>query len=113
MGRGPHAGSRASSATAGNGVVAAWLFHLRGVDLAGRPIEVSDPRVDELRRLAATGGDDPRPLLGMRSVFGSLGDDPELVAQIGSALHALARSGLHAAVRACRSSAASVEVVAA
>jgi len=94
-------------------VVAAWLFYLRGADLAGRPIEMSDPRAEELRALAVAGGDDPRPLLGMRTVFGSLVDDRELVGQIGSALRALSRSGLEAAVDACRSSVAPDQAVAA
>jgi fructuronate reductase/mannitol 2-dehydrogenase len=78
--------------------VAAWLLYLRGADLAGRPIEVVDPRADELCGLAREGGDDPRILLGERSVFGSLGDDSEVVAEIAGALRVLRRYGLAAAV---------------
>jgi mannitol-1-phosphate/altronate dehydrogenase len=81
--------------------VAAWLLYLRGADLAGRPIEVSDPRADELCALAADGGDDPRVLLAIRSVFGQLGDDAELVAEIADVLGVLSRHGLRAAVAAC------------
>ena len=77
--------------------LAAWLQYLRGADLAGRPIEVVDPRADELSRSARQGDDDPRPLLGLRSVFGSLGDDAQLVAEIGDALRVLSSAGLQAA----------------
>jgi fructuronate reductase/mannitol 2-dehydrogenase len=80
--------------------VAAWLLYLRGADLAGQPIEVVDPRADELCGLARQGGDDPRVLLGLRSVFGSLRDDPQLVAEIGDALRVLSHYGLEAAVEA-------------
>jgi len=83
--------------------VAAWLLYLRGADLAGRPLEVVDPRADALCGLAREGGDDPRVLLGLRSVFGSLGDDPQLVAELGDALGVLSRYGLEAAVEACGS----------
>jgi fructuronate reductase/mannitol 2-dehydrogenase len=81
--------------------VAAWLLYLRGADLTGRPIQVVDPRADQLRELASFGGNDPRPLLGLRSVFGSMGDDAELVAEIGGALGDLSRYGIEAALRAC------------
>jgi fructuronate reductase/mannitol 2-dehydrogenase len=83
--------------------VAAWLLYLRGADLAGRPIEVVDPRADELCGLAREGGDDPRVLLELRGVFGSLGDDPQMVAEIGEALRVLSSYGLEAAVQACGS----------
>ena len=87
-------------------VLAAWLLYLRGADLAGRPVEVVDPRGDELCGLARTGGDDPRVLLGQRSVFGSLGDDRQLVAEVGDALRVLSRHGLEAAVATWSSGAA-------
>jgi mannitol-1-phosphate/altronate dehydrogenase len=83
--------------------VAAWLLYLRGTDLAGRPIEVVDPQAGKLRELATLGGDDPRALLRLRSVFGSLGDDRVLVAEIGDALGFLARYGMEAAVQATAS----------
>jgi fructuronate reductase/mannitol 2-dehydrogenase len=88
--------------------VAAWLLYLRGADLAGRPIEVVDPRADQLRALAISGGDDPRALLGLRTIFGSLGDDRVLVAEIGDALGFLSRYGMAAAVEACAFTAGAV-----
>ncbi len=80
--------------------VAAWMRCLRGADLSGQPIEVQDPRAEALQALARRGGDDPRPLLGMRSVFGRLGDDQALVAELALALATLSRGGLDAAVAA-------------
>ncbi|MPQ98970.1 mannitol dehydrogenase family protein [Modestobacter sp. I12A-02628] len=81
--------------------VAAWLRYLRGTDLQGRPLQVQDAHAERLGELARQGGDDPRPLLGERSVFGRLGDDEELVAEIGETLAALSRDGVAATVAAC------------
>ena len=81
--------------------VAAWMRYLRGADLAGRPIEVQDARAEALQALARRGGDDPRPLLGMRSVFGRLGDHEDLVGELALALATLSQEGLDAAVAAC------------
>ncbi|WP_246078930.1 mannitol dehydrogenase family protein [Modestobacter excelsi] len=88
--------------------VAAWLLYLRGADLAGRPIDVVDPGAGELCRRAREGGDDPRVLLGLRSVFGSLGDDPPLVAELAAALRVLSHHGLAVAVEACGSTVGTV-----
>jgi fructuronate reductase/mannitol 2-dehydrogenase len=45
--------------------------------------------------------DDPRPLLGARSVFGGLGDHPALVAELREALRVLSQQGLPAALARC------------
>ncbi|MDQ1730102.1 MAG: mannitol 2-dehydrogenase, partial [Pseudonocardiales bacterium] len=55
--------------------LAAWIRYLRGYDLQGKPIVIEDQRGSELRTLALTGLADPRPLLNVRDVFGSLVDD--------------------------------------
>ncbi|WP_250037132.1 mannitol dehydrogenase family protein [Paractinoplanes maris] len=78
--------------------VAAWFCYLRGYDLNGSPLEVRDRLADELRALARAGGTDPRPLLARSGLFGALGDDPELVAAIGCALHDLEMYGPAATV---------------
>jgi fructuronate reductase/mannitol 2-dehydrogenase len=78
--------------------VAGWCRYLQGTDLAGNELVVVDERAAELRRLARAGGTDPRPLLGVRSVFGDLGDDPAFVDAVGLALHQLERDGVRAAL---------------
>ena len=82
--------------------VAAWMRYLRGTDLAGRPVQVQDARADRLQALAHEGGDDPRPLLSERSLFGGLGDDPRVVAELRRALLTLSRHGVETALRADR-----------
>ena len=80
--------------------VAAWFRYLQGTDDDGRPIVVDDPRGEDLQALARAGGDDPRPLLAERSVFGDLGDRPELVAELSAALARLGRDGARATMAA-------------
>ena len=73
--------------------VAAWFRFLRD---AGPGAE-RDP---ELRALGARTGLDPRPLLGVRAVFGDLGDHPSFVTALAAALADLERDGVREAVRA-------------
>jgi fructuronate reductase/mannitol 2-dehydrogenase len=80
--------------------VAGWCRYLRGTDGKGRPLRLEDSRAVELQALALAGGIDPRPLLGVRAVFGDLGDDPVLVAEIAGALERLDRLGARATVAA-------------
>ena len=82
-------------------VVAAWFRWLRGTDLAGRPVEVSDPKADALQALARVGGDDPRLLLGARSVLGGLRDDGPLVEELARLLRLLSTEGVEAAALTC------------
>ncbi len=58
--------------------VAGWCRYLRGYDLHGNHIDINDARLDLLQPLALR-GNDPRPLLGERTIFGHLGDDPTFV----------------------------------
>jgi mannitol 2-dehydrogenase len=78
--------------------VAGWCRYLQGVDLHGREVAVHDERADELQALARAGGTDPRPLLGMRSVFGDLGDDPVFVQALAKALRSIEKRGVRLAV---------------
>ena len=59
--------------------LAAWLRRVRGEDEAGAPLPVVHPQADKLAALAREGGPDPRPLLGLRTLFGDLGERPRLV----------------------------------
>jgi fructuronate reductase/mannitol 2-dehydrogenase len=76
--------------------VAGWFRYLRGVDLAGQPIEVEDEHAERLTQLARAAGSDPWPLLAERSLFGDLADDPRLVEALASALQRLDRDGVRA-----------------
>jgi fructuronate reductase/mannitol 2-dehydrogenase len=81
--------------------VAGWIAYLRGEDDEGRTIEVQDARREELREfLPAERPGDPRPLLGVRSLFGDLGEDEAFVAAVERDLGRIARDGTRAAVRA-------------
>jgi fructuronate reductase/mannitol 2-dehydrogenase len=75
---------------------AGWLRYLRGTDEQGNEIVLQDERADELRRLANAGQADPRPLLGVRRVFGDLGDNEAWVAELGAALRDLDARGARA-----------------
>ena len=67
--------------------LAGWFRYLLGVDERGTRIEIEDARAHELRVLAAAGRENPRPLLGLRVVFGDLGQDEAFVAELEGALH--------------------------
>jgi mannitol-1-phosphate/altronate dehydrogenase len=82
--------------------LAGWLRYLRGTDLTGRPLAVVDPEGDALQALAKRGLDDPRPVLGVRSIFGDLVDDRPLVAELEEVLRTLSAEGLDAALQVCR-----------
>jgi mannitol-1-phosphate/altronate dehydrogenase len=78
--------------------VAGWVRYLRGTDPEGRRIEIDDPRAELLQALALDGGTDPRPLLGVRSIFGDLGSFPDFVGELGRALEQLDRHGVRATI---------------
>jgi fructuronate reductase/mannitol 2-dehydrogenase len=80
--------------------LAAWLRRVRGEDEQGRPIEVRHPLADLLRQKAIDGGPDPRPLLGITSLFGEVGADPRLVAPTARWLGSLYVSGAKATLAA-------------
>ncbi len=76
--------------------LAAWLRRVRGEDERGGAIEVRHPMAALLREKAIAGGPDPRPLLGIRALFGELGDDPRLVEPVSEWLGMLYRQGIQA-----------------
>ncbi len=73
--------------------VAGWCRYLRGYDLTGEPFEIKDARKDVLQPLAVSRGTDPRPLLGERDIFGPLGDDPEFVRTLETAIRDIEEYG--------------------
>ena len=78
----------------------AWFRYLRGTDETGTPLLVDDPHAEQLQALARAGGTDPRPLLGLRSLFGPLGDDAGFVDELQQALEQLERDGVRASLAA-------------
>jgi mannitol 2-dehydrogenase len=83
--------------------VAAWIQYLRGTDLSGRPVDVADARADELKPLAERAASEgSRALLQVRDIFGSLGDDEEVVQQVSDSIHLMGQDGFVAAFQAAR-----------
>lgn len=68
--------------------LAAWLRRVRG---DGE--KVVHPLAEELRAKAIEGGPDPRPLLGITTLFGDLGQNPRLIDAVGRHLAALYARG--------------------
>jgi mannitol 2-dehydrogenase len=79
-------------------VVAAFIRYLRGVDEQGQAIALNDARADELQRLAQASPGDPRPILGVRRVFGDLIEHATWVAEVTAALSTLDQHGARAAI---------------
>ncbi len=79
--------------------VAALMRCLQGRDHAGEAITLEDPRADRLQQAAREGGTDPRPLMAQHDVFGLLGSDVHLQAELEAALVALEDGPLEAAAR--------------
>ncbi len=76
--------------------LAAWLRRVRGEDERGAEIAVRHPMAALLREKAWEGGPDPRPLLGLRPLFGELGADARLVTPVGEWLAMLYGDGIEA-----------------
>ena len=64
--------------------LAAWMRRVRGVDEQGQPIEVRHPLAGLLAEKAVEGNGDPKPLLSIDQLFGSIGHDPRLIAAVGN-----------------------------
>jgi mannitol 2-dehydrogenase len=81
--------------------LAAWVRYLTGFDCAGRPIEVEDAMWQRLRPLARSAAVDPRPLLEVREVFGTLADHAGFVDRLSAAIRLLDDRGPVVATEAC------------
>lgn len=78
--------------------LAGWLRYLGGADDLGKQITIQDPRAQELQALASAGRDDPRPVLGLRDLFGDLVEREAFVAELQTALRSLHEQGARATV---------------
>jgi len=78
--------------------LAAWLRRVRGEDEQGGRIDVRHPLAEQLRERAIEGRADPRPLLGLASLFGDLGTDPGVIEPVGRWLRSLYEHGSRATI---------------
>jgi mannitol 2-dehydrogenase len=74
--------------------VAAWMRYVRGYDLQGRPVTIDDPRAQQLTMVAKLGQSNPRLLLELRDIFGTLSDDTEFATYVGDALRDIDECGV-------------------
>jgi mannitol 2-dehydrogenase len=79
-------------------VVAGWARYAEGVDEQGEPIKVVDRLADQLQALAARQQDEPLAFVGLRELFGDLGEDPVFTAAFQEALESLHERGARATV---------------
>jgi mannitol-1-phosphate/altronate dehydrogenase len=78
--------------------LAAWMRRMAGVDDEGRPLTVVHPQADLLRARAVEGGANPRPLLGIRSLFGDLCEHERFVVDLERSLRKFHEVGSRAAL---------------
>jgi mannitol-1-phosphate/altronate dehydrogenase len=75
--------------------VAGWFRYLAGSDLEGRPIDVQDPRLEELQPLAQKG---VGALLEVTDLFGELRKDRRFTADVEEFLRLFEERGVRAAL---------------
>ena len=78
---------------------ALWCRYCFGETESGTMIRANDPSWDRLVGLAHEARDDPSAWLGMRDVYGDIGDDERFGRAFSSALQALWRDGTEAVLR--------------
>ena len=83
--------------------LAGWLRYLTGIDEQGQAYLIDDPQAGLLTERAKEGGADPRPLLTLTDIFGSLGENEAFVSELAAELALLTQSGARAAVAAALS----------
>jgi mannitol 2-dehydrogenase len=82
--------------------VAAWFRYLTGTDDRGNPLPINDPMSEELVRRARAGGANPKELLGIEKLFGTvLPNAPAFTKYLAEALESLHRDGARNALRKC------------
>ncbi len=74
--------------------LAAWMRRATGLDEARRPLPVVHPLAAVLHDRAKDGGPDPRPLLEITAIFGTLRDEAPLVAALERWLYSLYAIGV-------------------
>lgn len=82
-------------------VIAAWIKYLQSpLDERGSAIEVVDARAGELKRATKSIGDDPRPFLAVKSLFGpAYFAEPAFANEVEAALKSLGSFGARESIR--------------
>lgn len=77
-------------------VIAAWIRYFeQGIDEKGEKLDIIDARAEELKAAAANIGEDPMPMLRIRSIFGPvLPENPTFVQQVRDWLKTFAQQGV-------------------
>jgi fructuronate reductase/mannitol 2-dehydrogenase len=78
--------------------LAAWMRRVAGSDDLGHALTITHPQADLLKIKATEGGTDPRPLLGIRSLFGDLIEHAGFVVTLERCLGTLYQSGARVAL---------------
>ena len=80
-------------------VVAAWARYAEGIDERGQPIDVVDPRRQELMAAARSQRSVPTALIEDRSVFGDIAASSAFVEDYARVLKTMHTKGVRAAFR--------------
>ena len=82
-------------------VIAAWIKYLQSsLDERDHPIEVVDARAEELKHAAKPIGNDPRPFLSIKSLFGpAYFGEPAFADDVEAALKSLGSIGVEETIR--------------
>ena len=80
--------------------LAGWLRYLAGTDEQGQSYAVDDPQAGLLTERAKAGGADPRALLALTDIFGSLGENQGFVRELQADLSRLSAEGARATLAA-------------
>lgn len=83
--------------------LAGWLRYLTGIDEQGQASVIDDPQAGLLTERAKEGGTDPRALLALTDIFGSLGENEAFVRDLQADLSRLSAEGVRAALAAALS----------
>jgi mannitol 2-dehydrogenase len=86
-------------------VIAGWARYAQGTDEAGKPIEVVDRRLAELRLSIQRSAADPLEFIRFRPVFGDLAEDPRFAEAYLRAAALMKEKGARAAAASCHSAA--------
>lgn len=78
-------------------VLGAWFLYIRGTDDKGDSFEVDDPMREQLQALAKAGGNDPRQLLSVKTLFGDdLRSDERFLGELTTAMELISKDGVMA-----------------